>query len=493
MKKLLVVAIILIIISSLYFMLTKKNMSKEIRQPAVAGQFYPAEPNQLKKQINNYLTAAKITPPQNPVRAIMVPHAGYDFSGPVAAYSYKSLEGASISRVILIGSAHYAFIKGAAIDNSDEWQTPLGTIAVDLDLVKKLKANDSQISFDRKTHAPDHVLEVQLPFLQTVLPESFKIVPILLGEQVDYQALAEDLAKYLTPNDLIVISSDMSHYPAYGDAYKIDQATLSLIKNNDLAGLEKHSQEALAKIGNEQTALCGQKAVEVGMALAQKLNWSAEILHYANSGDVSIGSKDQVVGYGALIWSSPKTTGEEKILTSEQKKILLNIAKETITSYVKNGKIPKFQITDKRLTWPEGAFVTLTKNGQLRGCIGQIIGTGELWRTIQDMAIAAATEDYRFTPVQAKELSELNYEVSVLSTLEKITDWQTIKLGQNGVVIKQGSHTGVFLPEVATETKWSLEEFLSHLCSDKAELKSDCYKDQKTEISIFTTQSFEEK
>jgi AmmeMemoRadiSam system protein A len=147
-----------------------------------------------------------------------------------------------------------------------------------------------------------------------------------------------------------------------------------------------------------------------------------------------------------LAWSNPKTSAKEKLLTPQQKNILLNIAKETITSYVKTKQIPKFKITDERLTWSEGAFVTLTKNGELRGCIGQIIGTGELWQTVQDMAIAAATEDYRFTPVQANELADLTYEVSVLSTLEKITDWQKIKLGQDGVVVKQGSRTGVFLP-----------------------------------------------
>ncbi|MDD4902364.1 MAG: AmmeMemoRadiSam system protein A [Patescibacteria group bacterium] len=182
----------------------------------------------------------------------------------------------------------------------------------------------------------------------------------------------------------------------------------------------------------------------------------------------------------------------EAFLNKEQREELRNIAKISVENFVKDGKITDFKITDERLKRPEGVFVTINKKGELRGCIGLIISTGKpLWENVRSMAIAAATEDNRFEPVSAEELSELDYEISVLSEPKEIKNWQEIKLGQDGVIVSRGRNKGVFLPQVAVETGWGLEEFLSQLCFQKAGLPPDCYKnDPNVKLEVFTAQVF---
>jgi len=180
---------------------------------------------------------------------------------------------------------------------------------------------------------------------------------------------------------------------------------------------------------------------------------------------------------------------KNNLLNKLEQQELLKIARETVENYVIHGKMPEFDVANGRLNEKQGAFVTLSKDGQLRGCIGQIVPIDEpLWRVVRDMAIAACSEDGRFNPVGKDELRQLEYEISVLSTPEPIDDWRKIKLGEHGVIIKQGGRSGVFLPQVATETCWSLEEFLSELCSQKAGLSPEAYKDKDTQILTFTAQ-----
>ncbi|MDD5291052.1 MAG: AmmeMemoRadiSam system protein A [Patescibacteria group bacterium] len=184
-----------------------------------------------------------------------------------------------------------------------------------------------------------------------------------------------------------------------------------------------------------------------------------------------------------------------ELLNKNQKKELLKIARQTVEDYVRGGRVPEFNIKDERLKKQEGAFVTLHKGRQLRGCIGQIIPSDKpLWEVVRDMAIAAASEDYRFNPVAENELDKLDYEISVLSVPEEIDNWQNIKLGEEGVIVEKGRQGGVFLPQVARETGWDLEEFLSQLCSQKAGLDPDCYKKTgDVKLKVFTAQVFSEK
>ena len=181
------------------------------------------------------------------------------------------------------------------------------------------------------------------------------------------------------------------------------------------------------------------------------------------------------------------------MLNENQQKELLKIARQTIQTYVSTGKKPDFNITDQTLNEESGAFVTIYKKGQLRGCIGNIIGYQPLWETVRDMAIESSTGDPRFSAVTEKELGDIDIEISVLSKPKRIKSIDEIILGKHGVIVRRGSNSGVFLPQVATETGWSKEEFLSYLCSHKADLSADAWKSKDTEIHIFSAQVFGEK
>ncbi len=500
MKRIFILIILCLFLTACAKSQDNKNMFKNIREPAVAGQFYPAEAGQLKKDIDKYLAKATSTSTvDEEIKAIMVPHAGYNYSASVAAYAYKRLQGKKFERVILISNSHTSYFDGLAIDANDAWQTPLGLVEVDKQFADQLMKTESEFKYDSAAHASDHVLEIQLPFLQTVLEPGFKIIPILFGNtgEENYKKLAQALKANLGENDLIVISTDMSHYPKYDDANKVDQGTLAKIKTGMLDEVLKYINEVEKKsYANEQTLICGADGVKTILELYKLLGWNKiEVLQYANSGDAVIGDKDRVVGYGAVVFSSQKSEvrsqKDDKMLNKEQQEKLLEIARETVESYVVSGKAPKFDVSDERLNLKQGAFVTIKKNGELRGCIGQIIPTEKpLWQVVRDMAIAAASQDTRFQPVAKDELDELDYEISVLSVPETIDDWQKIELGKHGVIIKKGWQSGVFLPQVATETGWSLEEFLSELCSQKAGLVPDCYKNSDVKIEIFTAQVF---
>ena len=484
---------------------------KNIREPAVAGQFYSGDESRLDYDINKYLKQATAPDKAGDIRAIMVPHAGYDFSAPVAAYAYKRLEGKKVNTVVIISNAHAAYFTGIALDPDDAWRTPLGLVPVDKALSEKLVNASPDINYNATAHASDHTLEVQLPFLQTVLASNFKIVPILYGGigKNDYEELAKLLYDNLGPDDLVIVSSDMSHYPAYADANRVDSGTLERVKSLDTEALTAYvDQVESERVANEETLLCGIDAVKTVMALAKRAGWQAEIMKYANSGDTKSGDKTRVVGYGAVVFnqsietrqgasqadvSKPTDTGDLG-QRSETTAIMLNIARTTVETYIKEGKMPDFKITDERLNRKEGAFVTLHENGDLRGCIGQIVPSDQpLWQVVRDMAIAAATEDHRFNPVSQTELEKIDYEVSVLSVPKPIDDWKKIELGMHGVIVKKGLfNTGVFLPQVADETGWTREEFLSELCSQKAGLERDCYKDKDVTLEVFTAQVLSE-
>lgn len=457
-----------------------------VRQMAVAGQFYPADREELGRVVKTNLAAAPEVKTNGTIKMIIVPHAGYDYSAGVATLAYKALAGQKIKRVYLLGNSHHAYFPGLVVDSHDFWETPLGRVPVDTKKVKDLAAASPLFKINDAPHQPEHGLEVQLPFLQTVLGADFKIVPLLFGntDDNDYAAVAKILAANLEDGDLIVISSDMSHYPTYAVANEIDRQTLELIKNKDLVGLSEEAKSALSAQTNEQTILCGYEAVKTAMVLADQLNLEPQVLGYKNSGDTLGADKSQVVGYGAVIFTA---TG----LNAAEQKILLNIARTSVENYVRNNKISEFKINDDRLKTPQGAFVTLKKSGELKGCIGQISAEDPLWRVVRDMALAAATEDSRFYPVTTDELDQLAYEISVLSVPQPVSDWRQINLGRDGVIIKKGLRSGVFLPQVATESGWTKEKFLSELCAQKAGLAPDCYKnDPAVELSIFQAQVF---
>jgi len=289
----------------------------------------------------------------------------------------------------------------------------------------------------------------------------------------------------------------MSHYPAYEQANYADTKVIEAILTGQVTKLQETiDQIAKENIPNLSTCLCGQGAVEVIMKVAQEMgSQEIKLLKYANSGDVALGDKSQVVGYSsiAFTWPGPATASFVFELNQEQKSKLLEIVKTSVETYILENQLPEFEIADPLLNEPLGAFVTLKKHGQLRGCIGRFEPDIPLYQVVSKMAVAAATQDSRFYPVQAQELNDLDYEISVLSPLRKIDDWREIEIGKHGVQIKKGFRSGVFLPQVATDNNWDLDKFMGELCSQKAGLSWDCWKNGQVDIYVFTAEVFEEE
>jgi hypothetical protein len=464
------------------------NVSAEsVQKPVVAGSFYPAEAVILARQVDKYLEDARPRQIDGEIVALISPHAGYEYSGPVAAYGYKAVSGRKYDTVVIIAPSHRLIFDGATVLEKDGYETPLGTVPIDVDFVKKLmRAEKVTVVSKPQAFDDEHSLEVQIPFLQRSLKD-FKLVPVIIGRP-DYNTcigLTRGLVKVIKASGksvLIVASTDLSHYYKYEDAVVKDQATISEIMNYD-------PRRFAGKIGERECELCGSAPVIVAMMAGRELG--AEkicVLKYANSGDTA-GDKSRVVGYGSIVIYKAE---EAKMLTSAQKKELLGIARKTIESCVKGGKAPVLKTDDPALAKEEGAFVTIHKDGELRGCIGNIIGRQPLYLTVRDMAIESSTADPRFTPVGPGELKDIKIEISVLSEPRRVGSAEEIRMGEHGVIVKSGYRSGVFLPQVATETGWSREEFLSNLCEHKAGLPADAWKDKKTELYVFTAQVFSE-
>lgn len=476
-------------------MSSASKSSQNIRQPAVAGQFYPASADELAGQVDGFLDKAVLEKEKGKVSGLIVPHAGYVYSGSVAAAGFKQLEGADIDTVILIGNSHQAYFDGAAVFSEGYFATPLGEVEIDADLTQKLISESKIFKADVAAHEFEHSLEVQLPFLQRVL-KNFKLAPILLGNTggEEVEVLARAISKNSSGrNILLVASTDLSHYPAYEQANYADKKTCEAILTGQAEKL-RQTIERLEKenIVNAQTFLCAQEAVEVLMMVMQDMGVKdVSLLKYANSGDAA-GDKSQVVGYAAIGFYGE---GRDRQLSQQEQQKLLEIARQSVEAYVKTGATPIFHENSAALNQRLGAFVTLKEKGELRGCIGNFTTENSLplWQGVTEMAVAAATQDPRFSPISEQELSGLEYEVSVLSPLEKVADWREIELGKHGVEVKSGNHSGVFLPQVATETGWDLETFMGQLCSQKAGLSWDCWRGKDAEIYTFTAQVFGEK
>lgn len=469
---------------------TQPIKSETTRKPAFADAFYPANPVELKNQIEGFLKKSAKREFKGRIFGLMVPHAGYVYSGQVAAHCFNQLQGYTFDTVVIIGMSHSAQFEGVAIDTNNYYQTPLGLVKVDTELASSLIKSHPKIKSLPQVHRQEHSLEVQIPFLQVVLKE-FKIVPILLSNPNDCQILAKSLITTCKGKKVLFIaSSDMTHYPPYEIANEVDKTTLSLIEEMDINKLVGWLNEPHEKCG---TLLCGSGAVLTLILVAKEFGINqATLLTYANSGDVPvIGDKAKVVGYGAVIFVQK----EEKamMLNKEEQEVLLKIARNTIEEYVKNRHIPPIDVADyPNLMQPGGVFVTLTKNKQLRGCIGYIKAIDPLAQAVSKMGIAAATEDPRFSPVTKDELKDIRIEITVLSELTRVNDIKQIEVGKHGLYLVKGFNSGLLLPQVPIEQGWNREQFLIHTCY-KAGLPPNAWKEKDSEIYTFTGFIFHEE
>jgi len=465
--------------------------AEEIKNPNVSGAFYPDNPQQLSSMIDSFLEEANPPSIKGEIFGLILPHAGYIYSGKTASFGYKLIKDKPYHTVIIMGPSHYYGFKGISIYPEGKFRIPLGDIEIDKEFTKKLLFRDKDIIFEPRAFEEEHSVEVQLPFLKKVLSD-FKIVPVVMG----YNDL-EILKRFVSllkeaigqrKDILVIASSDMYHGYDYELCSLVDKMSLSYLKSMDVENLYKAILE-------EKVQFCGAWPVLALIMLAKELgHQKLEVLNYTNSSEVT-GNKIKgtwTVGYSSCVIDNEKT--EANMFNREQKKKLLEIARKAIEYYLKTGKrIEVNQPDDPVLSKNMGAFVTLHKYGQLRGCIGNLIGEKPLYLTVIDMAIESAVDDPRFPPLKLEELKDIEIEISVLSPLEKIDDPKDIILGKHGVLIRKGFRSGVFLPQVAEETGWSKEEFLSYLCSHKAGLPPYAWKEKDTELYIFTAEVFSEK
>ena len=458
------------------------NVAKEpkVRPATQANRFYTGDAKELSEEVDSFLALHAKDRKYEQVAALIVPHAGYYFSGNVAAAAYQSIpEAKTYKRIFLLGPSHHEWLDGASVNTEyDYYSTPLGNVKVDVETAQKLIGADSVFSYQPKAHDREHCLEVQLPFLQRRFGEVPPIVPIIISTN-DFrklQRIAKVLKTYMTEENLFVVSSDFSHYPKYEDACEVDARTGKAVESGDverfIAQLEENARSG---VRNLATSACGELAIATLMLMMQDGSYEVKHLLYQNSGDIDNHDHSRVVGYHAFA----VLRKSEFSLNDEERRILKDIALTSIKDSLDGKPIaqPTLNSQFSILNSKCGAFVSLHKQGRLRGCIGHFGEDVPLHEIVAEMARAAALEDPRFMPVTKDELDDIDVEISVLTPMRRIKSLDEFQLHKHGIYIKKGYRSGTFLPQVADEVNWTKEEFVGHCAQDKAGIGWDGWKD----------------
>ncbi|MEI6277844.1 MAG: AmmeMemoRadiSam system protein B [Verrucomicrobiae bacterium] len=472
---------------------------KRIREAAVAGLFYPKDPSDLSRTLDALLANAKPQSIEGDLRALICPHAGYPFSGPVAASAYRLVPGRDYQTVVLLGASHYARFAGASVANAEIYRTPLGDVPVspkagqlaqEIPFVLEPRCPVQRPPWSpQASHSPppegedtpetwEHSAEVQVPFLQKTLGH-FQLVPVVTGE-VDPEQMARVLARQLDDSTLIVASSDLSHFHPYDQARELDTRCVRAICNLDVGQMK--SQEA-----------CGRTPVLALLYLARQMGWKAKPLDYRNSGDTAE-NKDSVVGYAAIAFYKP----HPQSFTTGERNQLLGLARQSLKKIAAKDGAPDIapESFPSKFAGKKGCFVTLTAHGQLRGCIGNILPLEPLYRAIVANAQNAALHDPRFDPVQPGELDQIEIEISVLTEPVPLSfhspDDLLSKLRphRDGVVLKIGGRMATYLPQVWSQIP-NKEAFLDSL-SQKAGCDRSAWRNPGTEVLVYQVESFGE-
>ena len=476
---------------------------QNVREPAVAGRFYPDSEAELSKKINNYLDKALIEDlPGKPV-AIISPHAGYQYSGAVAAYGYKAIKDHGYKRVIVLAPSHYARYRGASILDVEAYKTPLGLVRLNQGICNNLINNPPFFGTLANAHKREHSLETQLPFLQVVLGNDFELIPVLISrlnnDELDF--IADKLKPLINDDTLIVVSSDFTHY-GYGYDYvpfkkdveakleRLDYGAFERILALDFDGFFRYKRAT-------GITACGFMPIALLMKLLPS-DVQGKILQYDTSGSI-LGNFDSSVSYASIVFTRdnepPDIIGNRTGLSNDEKLTLLEAARDTLEFAVKGGKKPEINsekyTLSQTLKEKRGVFVTLNKNGNLRGCIGHIQAREQLINAVIDNTINSSINDARFRPVNEEELSDIEIDISVLSPIKRISGVEKFIIGKHGIIINLGGMRAVFLPQVATEQGWDREDTLAHLCN-KAGLPSYAWKDKEMEFFVFTAEVFHE-
>ncbi len=460
----------------------------EPRTPQVAGKFYPDDQVELHDLVNEFLDRQPEPTTAKKPRILIVPHAGYEYSGLVAASGYRHLIGHAYDGVVVVGFTHRAQFDGSSVDTRSAYQTPLGLVPVDREAVAILLTHPGLIHFEDAHKLDEHSLEVQLPFLQVAL-DRFRVVPVLVGNASLENAtqLAEALSHLAQWGDyLFVFSTDLSHYHPYSEAEQLDEGTVN-------AMLFETPQAVYRLFQRAELEACGRGPIVTSLLLAAKLGYpTRELLSYANSGDTA-GNPTSVVGYAAIGMFDRAPEPAARPLSRDAGRALVSAARQTLERTLAK-RIPADEVRLERyaeLSRASGLFVTLRKRGQLRGCIGRIETREPLASSVRAVALDAALKDSRFQPVGPEELDDLRVEVSVLTPPRKLDQPKDLVAGRDGVILEYQGHSGVFLPQVWEETGWTRMEFLRELASQKALLPPDAW--QRASLSVFQDQIFDEE
>ena len=475
-----------------------QTVAPMVRPATQAGRFYEGDARQLGHEVDSLLArhTKDVMQHYDNVAALIVPHAGYYFSGNVAASAYARLDPErKYKRIFLLGPSHHEWLDGASVNTeADYYATPLGNVKVDHETAVALtntnrtnnteylpntERTDSVFCYRPKAHDREHCLEVQLPFLQRQFKEVPPVVPIIISTNdfAKLQQMAEALKPYFTDDNLFVISSDFSHYPSYSDANEVDDKTGKAVESGDvrqfIATIEKNAKSG---IRNLATSACGEFPI---ITLMLMLDSHCQVKHimYQNSGDTDNYDHSRVVGYHSFVVLRQDSTGFS--LSDADKKTLKEIAFNSIRDSLERKPVaqPTFNYQFSILNSKCGAFVSLHKHGRLRGCIGHFGEDVPLHEIVAEMARAAAFEDPRFMPVTRDELDNIDIEISVLTPMRRIQSLDEFQLHKHGIYIRKGYRSGTFLPQVADEVNWTKEEFVGHCSQDKAGLGWDGWRD----------------
>ncbi len=456
----------------------------QIRPSAVAGYFYPDDARELRQAVDGYLAAAATPATTSWPKAIIAPHAGYVYSGPVAATAYARLVPArgTVRRVVLLGPSHRVAFQGIAAPSSRAFATPLGDIEIDQEALTAIAALPGVGVLD-EAHAMEHSLEVHLPFLQAVLGD-FKLVPLVVGDAGPDAVSGVLDALWGGPETVVVISSDLSHYHDYATAQAKDQATTEAIEagNIDLITSDR---------------ACGGRPIKGLMAFGKKRNLTFSLVDLRNSGDTA-GSRDKVVGYASFLVREPgdeASQAQSDEFDEGLRRIMISVADSAIRHGLETGKQISISVDD----WPaalasqRATFVTVELDGRLRGCIGSLAAHQPLIADLAANAYAAAFKDPRFKPLQREEYDRISLKISILSEPREISFTSEADLvaqfrpGVDGLILSDQGRRGTFLPQVWEQIP-DVQDFWRHL-KGKAGFKPDHWSDS-VRVWRYTTETF---
>lgn len=489
------------------FAMDLNSQSKLIdRQPVAAGRFYPAGKESLSSDISELFAKCKKTPENLRVRALITPHAGYVFSGKIAASALSTIpQDHRYDNIFIIGTSHVMAFDGASVYYAGDYVTPLGKAAVNREIANRLRKEHMVFNFPLTAHNQEHSIEVQIPLIQHYFSTQPGIVPIIIGSRNNntLRQIANALRPWFTPDNLFIISSDFSHYPSYSDANIIDGLTAEgLISGDPKIFLETLRSNSEKNITGLSTSMCAHTSGLVLLYLAERdKNLEFKRIDYSNSGDSPFGDKDGVVGYHAIaLVEKGNNPGDKKIaesdfsFTENEIRELFSIARNNIKTVLSEGKrtaaADPFR-APAALRQPMGAFVTIRIDGKLRGCTGRFTSSDPLCEVVRSSAVSSAFEDPRFRPLTSEEFEKCDLEITVLGPLKKIKNIDEIILGKHGIYIRKDQRSGTMLPQVATEQGWNVEEFLGYTSREKAGLDWDGWKD--ADIYIYEGLVLEEK